>query len=223
MNIESSQLQSYFQKQFNASKQLIGCEILMRPIMGDLAEMVKILEQSNEIYQLDFIACTTAVRAAERYDILCSSNFSGKTFAKEQHIETLDILDPQRKTKIEITETTKLNYAAIRNIFSLSEMGFKISLDDFGSGYNNLSRLVELPISEIKIDRKVTRSVKSKKGKIAISNTIDLSHKLDCNLIAEGVETAKEFYELSKLGCDGFQGYYFHMPEVFKAKEVALK
>ncbi len=128
---------------------------------------------------------------------------------------------------IEITETINgINEQALTNIIErFSDAGFLISLDDFGSGYSNLTSLVMSDFDEIKIDMKLINDIhQNPKSKALTEVAITLCSKLD-NLmsIAEGVEVAEQCDILKEMGCNKGQGYYFDKPmpiEQFKEKYV---
>lgn len=213
MNPALKALSPYFQKQFNPQKEVVGIEILMRSQLGNIIDIVYILEKQNQIDHLDLLAFNYALEFRHKHNIPCSSNFSGKSLSKKKIVNTIIISDPMLLTKIELTENKDLSINAIENIQFLGELGFTISLDDYGNKFNSLNRLVTLPISEIKIDKYLIDRLPEKKAMIIIEHTINLAHKLDCLVVAEGIETQEQFEILSSLGCDRFQGFWLHKPE----------
>lgn len=123
-------------------------------------------------------------------------------------------LDPERIT-IEITES-----AIIANLDDsqkkmrvLKEKGFKISIDDFGTGQASLSYLKDYPIDEIKIDKVFIRNFVTQKVDYEIvRHIIELAHTLNLRTVAEGVEEEQQVELLEHLGCDIMQGYFFSKP-----------
>lgn len=227
MNLALKALSPYFQKQFNSKKEVVGAEILMRPQVGCITDVIKILEAQNQIHYLDLLAFSHALKFSEKHKIPCSSNFSGKSLSQKKVIDTIVIADLLTSIKIELTENRELSGNAVENIKFLSEFGFKISLDDYGSKYNCLNRFVTLPISEIKIDKYLIDCLNNScnsscplglksdyKTIEIIKSIINLAHKLDCLVVAEGVETQEQFEILVSLGCDRFQGFWLHKPEI---------
>ncbi|MBI3188169.1 MAG: EAL domain-containing protein, partial [Gammaproteobacteria bacterium] len=101
-----------------------------------------------------------------------------------------------------------------RNILrSLQARGFRISVDDFGSGTASLSCLLQCPVNVIKIDRAfVTTCVDSVESQKLLSGVLALASELDMHVVAEGVETRDVFERLSELGCTRMQGFYFSEP-----------
>jgi EAL domain-containing protein (putative c-di-GMP-specific phosphodiesterase class I) len=115
---------------------------------------------------------------------------------------------------LEVLESVALKgEQPLRVIEQAKSLGFKISLDDFGSGYSCLSRLRSLPVDAIKIDRSLITHVDSEEGRRAIVRTIvTLAHELGLEVIGEGAETLGEVTSLLAIGCHYAQGYYFSRP-----------
>lgn len=116
---------------------------------------------------------------------------------------------------IEITEADIMDEAgqSSRVLARLSDLGVKISIDDFGTGYSSLARLVDLPISEVKIDRHfVSRATSDRREEMIVRSIVELAETLDLHIVAEGVEHAAEVTLLLNAGCDEAQGYLFSAP-----------
>jgi EAL domain-containing protein (putative c-di-GMP-specific phosphodiesterase class I) len=95
----------------------------------------------------------------------------------------------------------------------LRDLGVKLSLDDFGTGFSSLSYLNALPIDSIKIDRTFIAELEDADGTQTIVNAIiQLAHGLGRTVISEGVETLGQHDELTRLGSDSCQGFYFAKP-----------
>jgi diguanylate cyclase len=120
-----------------------------------------------------------------------------------------------RNLTFEITESVAMadERDAHRMLTRLGRLGVKISIDDFGAGYSSLSRLRQLPASELKIDRSfVTDVATSNDARAIVQAVIQMAHALELRVVAEGVETAAQRDALLALGCDEFQGYLFAKP-----------
>lgn len=116
---------------------------------------------------------------------------------------------------LEITETSAIasKKTLDRNMEELIDYGVSFSLDDYGSGYTNLTYIVELPVNIIKIDREITINYrKSEKAKIAADSTINMIHNLGMEIIVEGVENEEQYRDFKNLGVNLIQGYYFSKP-----------
>lgn len=100
-----------------------------------------------------------------------------------------------------------------RNIVSLGKMGIRISIDDFGSGYNSLSRLDMQHVQFLKIDPSLVAGVQQDKTKANLcEGVVRLAQSLNIKPLAEGVETMAQAKFLSKIGCQFMQGFYLHEP-----------
>ncbi|SPF32730.1 EAL domain-containing protein (fragment) [Candidatus Desulfosporosinus infrequens] len=123
-------------------------------------------------------------------------------------------LNPER-IKIEITESAIMaNYdESQKKMQALKEKGYKLSIDDFGTGQASLAYLKDFPIDEIKIDRVFIQNFVTQKVDFEIvKHIIGLAHTLNLTTVAEGVEEEQQVKLLESLGCDVIQGYYFSKP-----------
>jgi len=122
---------------------------------------------------------------------------------------------PAERLILEITESTIMAdpQRALGVLTRLSEMGIRLSIDDFGVGYSSLSYLKRLPVDEIKIDRSfVAQMADDEDDAFIVRSTIDLGRNLGLSVVAEGVETEAVWNELSELGCDYAQGWFLGRP-----------
>jgi diguanylate cyclase (GGDEF)-like protein len=113
--------------------------------------------------------------------------------------------------ELEVTESAIMidPVRARQTLGQLSDLGVRLSIDDFGAGYTSLSQLTDMPISEIKIDRSfVMRMADDPSSALIVSSVVELGHNLGMTLVAEGVESATDLNELAGLGCDVAQGYH---------------
>ena len=116
---------------------------------------------------------------------------------------------------LEVTESayTDDSKQIIQVVESLRKNGFKIEMDDFGSGYSSLNMLTELPLDALKLDMAFIRNMTaSKKNMKMVELMMDIAQFLEVPVIAEGVETEEQFSLLKRVGCDIIQGYYFSKP-----------
>ncbi|MCW8853419.1 MAG: EAL domain-containing protein [Gammaproteobacteria bacterium] len=117
--------------------------------------------------------------------------------------------------ELEITESALMSdLSRARQILDqLHELGFKISIDDFGTGFSSLAYLKQLPVDVLKIDRSFVEDMKNNKSDAAIVNTIiQLAHSLNCKVVAEGIEDAETYDLLKELNNDIAQGYLISRP-----------
>ena len=95
----------------------------------------------------------------------------------------------------------------------LLDFGFRLALDDFGSGYTSLAMMAEYPLDTIKIDRVFASELESSPEATAIVRAVlALGKSLSIPVLAEGVETPAQLQALRQLGCEQFQGYLFSRP-----------
>jgi diguanylate cyclase len=116
---------------------------------------------------------------------------------------------------LEITESELMDdpLYAMEVLGKLKALGLSTSIDDFGTGYSSLAYLKNLPIDELKIDRSFVGSMVTDESDLTIvRSTIDLSHNLGLDVVAEGVEDGATLARLAELGCDRAQGYYLSRP-----------
>jgi EAL domain-containing protein (putative c-di-GMP-specific phosphodiesterase class I) len=122
---------------------------------------------------------------------------------------------PVARFTIEVTETVANSNlaAALENLARLRMAGYKLSVDDFGTGFSSLQRLMSSPFSELKLDRSFVRDVEPSTPRwFVVESTIALAKKLGLETVAEGVETFEEWQLLKAGGCDACQGYYTAKP-----------
>ena len=116
---------------------------------------------------------------------------------------------------LEITETAAANNRVImlKNMNRLIEKGIGFSLDDFGTGRSNIDYFVNMPVENIKFDYSFTQGFfENDKTKYVLSGMMDILHKLDMNIVAEGIETEEQMKVMSELGIEYIQGYYYSRP-----------
>lgn len=115
---------------------------------------------------------------------------------------------------LEITETG-VDYDPVttdRNISLLTQKGITFSLDDYGTGYSSIKRVVTLPLNIVKLDKSLVDDMDSPLMWIVITNTVNMLKRMDKKILVEGVETKRALDKFTELGCDYIQGYYFSKP-----------
>lgn len=128
---------------------------------------------------------------------------------------------PPSQVCLEITETAALQSENILldNMKKLIRAGTSFSLDDYGTGYSNLSYVMNLPVKVIKFDKKMVRSYFSnQKSAIVMRYEVAMLHELGLSIVAEGVESKEQYSAMKELGIDYIQGYYFSKP--ISSKEI---
>ena len=116
---------------------------------------------------------------------------------------------------LEITETAVMSDTkkVIRLVNKLRQYGFKVEMDDFGSGYSSFGMLQNYNFDIMKIDMSFVRQIETNtKTRSIIRFIIEMAHTMDIKIIAEGAETKEQVEFLRDNGCDYIQGYYFYKP-----------
>jgi diguanylate cyclase (GGDEF)-like protein len=128
------------------------------------------------------------------------------------------------QVRLEITETALMDspqQAAVM-LRALCEFGVKIYLDDFGTGCSSLSHLHKLPVDTLKIDRSFVNSLLMPDRPAMVESILALARTLNTSVVAEGIETDAQAYELERLGCTHAQGYLFSRPLSTTAAEALI-
>ena len=116
---------------------------------------------------------------------------------------------------LEITESLFLDKPEELNrvLVKLQSIGFKLEVDDFGSGFSSLNLIRNVSVDTIKIDKEfLDNEIASEKGKIVVNHTIDMAKDLKLQVVAEGVETREHVEFLRSSHCDIAQGFFFAKP-----------
>ena len=229
--LERKEFKMFLQPQVNTHGKTYGAEALVRwqhPDRGLLSPFffIDILETTGLIYKLDMYMWECAAAKLSEWkkkgDTVhyISVNISTKDFYLIDVYEVITSIVKKydiepKMLKLEITETAlmsdlKKNMEVIKN---LRNYGFKIEIDDFGSGYSSLNMLKDISADVLKIDMAFLRATENEvKGQDILETIISLGGKLGMEVITEGVETDKQLLMLTEMGCHIFQGYYFSKP-----------
>lgn len=118
------------------------------------------------------------------------------------------------KINLEITETAAAYTQKVmtENLEKLTQAGLSFSLDDYGTGYSNMQRVIQLPLKIIKLDKSFVDENNNPKMWIVLKNTVKMLKDINMEIVVEGVETQEMLDAFSMLKCDFIQGYYFSKP-----------
>ncbi len=232
--IENNQISLVYQPIFSlATGQIQGIEALTRWIHPKLGKVppVKFIALAEEIGFIDplgeYILRTACSEIGPVFDALSTDigltlnvNLSCKQFGQPALVKRFkNILEETnfsaKKLKFEITESIFFEYQekAIEMLHEIRDMGIEIDIDDFGTGYSNLSYLIRLPISTLKIDRSFVSPIDKDGANTEIVKTVlALAQNLGLQTVAEGIETESQMNALKKLGCEGGQGFLLAKP-----------
>ena len=122
---------------------------------------------------------------------------------------------PMNLIVFEITESAFINdsHAMIDLINRMKSLGFKFSIDDFGSGYSSFNLLKDMQVDELKIDKEFLESTEDlKRSRYIIERIVQMAHGLDIRVVCEGVERIEQVQFLREIECDIIQGYYYSKP-----------
>jgi EAL domain-containing protein (putative c-di-GMP-specific phosphodiesterase class I) len=122
-------------------------------------------------------------------------------------------IEPSRMN-LEITETSATFSQAVveANVRRLAAAGFTFSLDDYGTGYSNVTRALALPFSLIKLDKSFADGLDDERRSVACARSIQMMHEIGCQVLVEGVETGAQARALADMGADYLQGYRYARP-----------
>jgi diguanylate cyclase (GGDEF)-like protein/PAS domain S-box-containing protein len=189
------------------------------------AEFVSIAEQTGQIGPLSRLVLELALEAIQSWDskipdLSVAVNISPLDLRDRHLPEDVARLAERygvsaKRLRFEITEGMLFTdpTRAFEVIERLNQLGITFSIDDFGTGYSSLTRLTELPIEELKIDRSFVTEMMRETNKAAIvRSTINLAHELNLLSVAEGVEDRHTLAELGAMGCDVAQGHHIARP-----------
>nr|WP_276575880.1 GGDEF domain-containing phosphodiesterase [Oceanirhabdus seepicola] len=211
------------------SNKVEGFEALIRwnhPSKGIIPpmEFIPIAEQTGLIREIDFWVMEevfTQLKSWEKKGIdmgVISLNISPNQLKDTKIINRVKKLIKEiyidiNKIQIEITENMFIeSFENAKDIvLKLKELGFKISLDDFGKGYSSLNYLKWLPIDVLKIDKSFVDGIHNDEYEL-IDLIISLAHRLKLEIVAEGVEYYDQYEYLKNNKCDVIQGYYIAKP-----------
>ena len=241
--IEKGSFMVYYQPKVDSRTGItVGAEALIRffdearGVVGPI-HFIEILEENRcshliDLFVLDEVCKAQKLRCiSDRRVVPVSVNFSKNTLEYtdllEQVKEIMNRYDlPEGLVQIEITESVgDMDIVLINNIAqSLISMGFRLSMDDFGTKYSNLEMLFKFPFSIAKIDRSLVKNLESnEKSRIMLKHLISMIKELGIECVAEGAENEEQGRLLQQFGCNIIQGYFYSKPvtlDVFTSEFV---
>ncbi|MCV2395381.1 EAL domain-containing protein [Actinotalea sp. M2MS4P-6] len=186
---------------------------------------IPVAESTSIIHQLTDVVLERALAALARWrahgiDARVAVNLSPRALVDVTLTQRVDAflraadVDPGWLC-LEITEETLVDdpARAVATMDQLKELGVRLSIDDFGTGYSSMSYLKSLPVDDIKIDRSfVTDMLTSARDGSLVHSVVELAHRLDLEVVAEGVEDGETMSALRATGCDHVQGFHVARP-----------
>ena len=231
--IQLDQLFLMYQPQINlATGKIVGTEAFIRwqhPTLGLIkpSRFLPIAEESNLTYRIGEWVIHAACRQCAEFrrlgvdELSISVNLSGKQLHAPLLLETIaralaESALPPEALILEISESMIMaNIEKSKKVLSaLHTLGVKISIDNFGTGFSNFQQLLRLPISALKIDRRLVAVLgesDERQSQVITQALIQLAHGLGISVVAEGVETDRQLAILREKNCDVLQGWV-HSP-----------
>jgi len=232
-SFQNNEIYFVFQPQVDIkSRQIVSCEALARWTNPETQQPVPtgtflpIIQRINLMPELTRRAIDAAIDLLQKWRekeiplIRIDINLTSSILQNEEiftHLKerlTSEYIRPEY-IGIEITETQliELNDPISERILkSLDDFGIHISIDDFGTGYSSLSYLSRLTVDTVKIDKSFIDLADDERSQAVIRSIIAMSHELQYDVVAEGVETEDQTFLLDSLGCDKIQGNHFFRP-----------
>ncbi|BAZ12304.1 diguanylate cyclase/phosphodiesterase with extracellular sensor [Calothrix sp. NIES-4071] len=212
--------------------QIIGFEALVRwqHPGGDMispAKFIPIAEETGLIVKIDAwvlhaVCCQMRIwqQLNLPQNLFVSVNFSSKQLLQPDLLEQIENIITNTgvdtyKIKIEITETILIHYheSTKTKLKQMQDLGLSLIIDDFGTGYSSLSYLHQFPFCKLKIDYSfISCLTENDRTRAIVEAMIVLAHKLEMDVVAEGVETTEQLDILHSIGCQQVQGYLFSAP-----------
>ena len=214
----------------------------MNPEYGMISPgvFIPLFEENGLIRKLDYFIWNEAAKVIHSWEV-----DYGVSLPISINVSRIDLLDEGLlKHLLEIIEKNKIDIKDIfleitesaysdepdliaKKVTELSEKGFLIEMDDFGSGYSSLGMITSLPVNVLKIDMAFVRNMLTNpKDKKMVEIIIEIANYLKLKTVAEGVESEEQLEALKQMGCGVVQGYYFSKPlpvEEFTEKYIKPK
>ncbi len=230
--MENGDVKVFLQPQFSVQANcIIGAEALSRfyDENGNVvspAQYVPVLEQAGIVMQLDMEVLRQVVMLLAKWQnqgkrlFPISVNLSRLDLMENDFIERLDRMVssagvPRKYIEFELTETAVVQNLSeiVQKLHCLRKLGYRIALDDFGSGYNSLYVLGQIPANVIKFDRGfVLHSIQNEMGLTILKNLVKTFQEIQFEVLCEGVENLEEKERIVHCGCDVIQGFLYDRP-----------
>lgn len=239
--LENEEFEIWYQPKYSAhSRKLVGAEALVRWRRADGAlipplKFIPLFERNGNIIRLDEYVFRAVCRQQKEWQkqgqklLPVSVNISRVSLYYSSVVEKYESIirsfDLDSKyIQLEITESATIDNNEIFNLLEqFHTAGFKILLDDFGSGYSSLAALNRMHFDTIKLDKSLVDYIGDDNGEKLLNSITKLAQSFGMEITAEGVETVEQLMFLCNLDCDDIQGYYFSRPLPVKEYEECLK
>jgi diguanylate cyclase (GGDEF)-like protein len=231
--IQNEELTLYYQPKWDLVRnKIVGVEALLRwtnPQLGVVTpyEFIPIAESSGLINDIgEWImqsACRQFVAWQDQFSetpLIVAINISGVQLLQPDFVERIRRVFIEEKVdpcnfELEVTESFAIEKfeEVIDILIELRDLGFIISIDDFGAGYSSMKYLCQLPIQCMKIDKTlIDQLADNVRSQVVVSTLIEMAHKLQLTVVAEGVELPEQLHILKSYQCDQIQGFLISKP-----------
>lgn len=229
--LKNHEFELYLQPKFDiVSNQMVGAEALVRwqSVKGFLMpdSFIPIFEKNGFVRRLDMYMFEEVCSLLSKWIhtgqpvVPISINLSRAHLNNTNFINELqEIMHrysiPYDLIELELTESAIMDedIDIVKVMNALKKAGFRLSMDDFGSGYSSLNMLRRIPVDVVKIDKGfLGRKDIDSKGRIVVKNIVSMVKELGLDIICEGVETNEQADFLRTVGCDHVQGYLYSKP-----------
>ncbi|MGN0714223.1 MAG: EAL domain-containing protein [Anaerovoracaceae bacterium] len=225
--LKNQEFKLYLQFIVGKDGKICGAETLTRwlsPEEGTVTpgNYIEELKDAGIISKLDFFVFEEACKQLEdwsrggNHDLWLTCNFTRITVSAGDFLPRIQEITKRYSFNpgsliLEITEDSlaENETLAMQNVLACKKEGFRIALDDFGSGYTSFSDLCDYPIDLIKVDKDIIKKASSRQGAALLRGICELAHNLNIQVLCEGIETEKEDITVKNAGCDYIQGFYY--------------
>ena len=220
----------YQPKVNHVTGRMIGAEALMRlkhPLYGLQmpADFIPFFEKNDMVFSADLVVCENVCKFLRKCIdegvpvVPISVNMSRYDVYNHDYVEQVEAIRkeydiPVKYIHIEITETSAIGGMELMTdvLAKFHELGYKVEMDDFGSGYSSLNILKDLNVDVIKLDLNFLSGDIGGRGGAILSSIVQMTKWLNTPVVAEGVETREQAEYMKSIGCNYIQGYYYSKP-----------
>lgn len=229
--LDNHEFVAYYQPQYDhITGKMVAAEMLCRWIKSDGTMVspgifIPIFEKNGFIYNLDKYMWEAAFKTIRKWldddiePVPISVNISRISIIRSDFVAVIEDLRmrymiPPEYLHFEVTESAYSDSQSmiINRINMIRAMGYKVAMDDFGSGYSSLNTLKDVPIDILKLDMGFLRGSNVERGERILEGVIRMVENLNLDMVSEGVETREQADFLTALGCNVIQGYYYARP-----------
>lgn len=242
--LENNEFTIYLQPKVNVTNnELVGAEALVRWIKPDGQiitpdEFIPQFENNGFIINVDFYVYELTCKTIRQWIDEGLNIFPISVNVSRVHLKDDDFVEefhqlvgkyniPPGLIELELTETIFLDQTerALSALKEFRELGYSVSIDDFGAGYSSLNLLKDMQTDVLKIDREFFRQGELlQEEKIIVSTIINMAKQLNMKVLSEGIETETQSEFLKEIDCDMAQGYFYSRPiPIDQFKELIIQ